>query len=159
MKGEGFKKYTEKVILSSYYNNPEATITASINSNATNPENYFSSKILQHEFAAYITAKYSYADGKNNNLVILISPELDVKFGYGIQERIERNLDYLQSSVSVDSQSDTKEEINKGVSNPSSNPSSGSKTENKVYSILLNPTAADSLSDTVQLRLVLAYGH
>jgi hypothetical protein len=65
----------------------------------------------------------------DETMVVLLSSEA-VKFGFGVEERLRRN---LQQRKNLDEKVD-------------------------VVSVLLNPTAEDSLSSTVQLQLALGYG-
>ena len=85
--------------------------------------------MLVDEAIANILARERQQSG---NVVISILDSKKVKFGYGVEERLKRRF------------TDT--------------PAAAPNTAAEVYSVLLNPTAADSLSDTFQLRLSLAYG-
>ena len=99
------------------------------------PEQYFSLRILQDEAMAAKAVSYSAAH--KNQLLVLISPLDRVIFGYGIYDRIRR---YQESNkVANDKTKETKE-------------------REKLLSLLLNPTAADSLSAIKQLQLSLGYG-
>jgi len=129
--GEGFKRYADGVITSRFEQD-------SIRQQFRSVENYFSYRILQQEYAATLLAqRFSDQDPNNelgrSKLVILLAPESDIKFGLGVEERVKRGLNRVKRGAP---------------------PSSSAN----VNSVLLNPSAADSLSDTAQLRLVLAYG-
>lgn len=129
---EGFKRYSDSVITSRFEE-------VSSDRRFTSVENYFSYRILQQEYIATLVAR-RFADASkeqgrsSKELVILLAPESDIKFGLGVEERVKRSLNRVRAD---------------------SPPSSSSS---RVYSVLLNPSATDSLSDTAQLRLVLAYG-
>ncbi len=132
MLAEGFKRYSDSVITSRFEEDSSYRRFTSI-------ENYFSYRILRQEYIATLVAR-RFADASkeqgrsSKELVILLAPESDIKFGLGVEERVKRSLNRVRAD---------------------SPPSSSSS---RVYSVLLNPSAADSLSDTAQLRLVLAYG-
>lgn len=133
---EGFKRYSDSAITSRFEED-------SSNRRFTSVENYFSYRILQQEYIATLVAR-RFADASkeqdrnSKELVILLAPESDIKFGLGVEERVKRSLDRVRADKF--------------------SPPSSSSSSNRVYSVLLNPSAADSLSDTAQLRLVLAYG-
>lgn len=73
-------------------------------------------------------------------LVLAVVDLQDVAYGYGVQGRLEHRLGLLHPTISGD--------------DPQRPPAS----QNRVVSVLLNPSAADSLAPAVQLRLALAYG-
>lgn len=127
---EGFKRYSDSVITSRFEQE------SSSSRRFTSVENYFSYRILQQEYTATLVARrFADADAANKELmVVLLAPESDIKFGLGVEERVKRSVNRVRATA------------------PSSNNNA------KVYSVLLNPSAVDSLSDTAQLRLVLAYG-
>ena len=74
-------------------------------------------------------------------MLVVIADNSEVVFGYGLQSRIERYLDFFQYKKNGISASDESKASN-----------------DEVWSLLLNPTEKDSLSFTAQLRLALAYG-
>ena len=80
-------------------------------------------------------------EGSGTVLVVLAASS-DVVFGYGLQERMKRNLNFLRGK----GKSAVSEERGKGG--------------DSVLSVLLNPITQDSLafSGNVQLRLALSYG-
>lgn len=80
------------------------------------------------------------SSSSNNGLCIVVAGADHVKFGYGLQERAIRYLNTLQPDADARAAA----------------PGGGARK--RVFSILLNPTALDSLSLTAQLRYVLAYG-
>ena len=135
MLAEGFKRYSDSVITSRF----EQDNSSSSSRRFTSVENYFSYRILQQEYTATLVARrFADADAANKELlVVLLAPESDIKFGLGVEERVKRSVNRVRAAA----------------------PSSNNNNNNaKVYSVLLNPSAMDSLSDTAQLRLVLAYG-
>lgn len=104
----------------------------------------FSEKILRDEVTASTAARYvtdKDREGSGTVLVVLAGSS-DVVFGYGLQERMKRNLNFLRGK----GKSAVSEERGKGG--------------DSVLSVLLNPITQDSLafSGNVQLRLALSYG-
>ena len=93
--------------------------------------NYFSERILVHETAATAAAKY--ASDKPDSFVALVAPTPDVRFLQGINGRIPRICQFL-------------------------NPSGNLVTANAVTTILLNPTASETLSKSRYLRLEVGTG-
>ena len=93
--------------------------------------NYFSERILVHETAATAVAKYAY--DKPDSFVAMIAPTPDVRFLQGMNGRIPRICQFL-------------------------NPTGNLVTENAVTTILLNPTAAETLSKSRYLRLEVGTG-
>lgn len=118
----GFTTYTDKVIITGFN---AAVRSGAIPTSATT-ESYFASRIFDDEALACSIAQKSLFD---ETMIVLLSSEA-VKFGFGVEERLRRN---LQRRTSMDAKVD-------------------------VVSVLLNPTAEDSLSSTVQLQLALGYG-
>ena len=105
-------------------------------------QKFVSWKLLQQEYVANQISTASENNVKGTNmpsLVIGICDEEDIKFGFGIEERTKRLLSKKGE-----------ESTNGDASSKSISPS--------VYSILINPSAKDSLSYTTQLRLTLGYG-
>jgi hypothetical protein len=95
-----------------------------------NQSNYFSERILVHETAATIAAKY--AMQRPELLVILVAPTRDLRYMNGINGRIPRICSLLNKDSKVNN--------------------------NLVTTILLNPTAEDTLSLTKHLRLEIGTG-
>ncbi|GAX20630.1 hypothetical protein FisN_3Hh518 [Fistulifera solaris] len=92
--------------------------------------NFFSQTILEHEAAATACAKYAATHG-TAPLVVTVTPMTQVRFLYGINGRIPRLCRFLgQSQV----------------------------TDDSVTTILLNPTAEDTLSKSRFLRLEIGTG-
>lgn len=140
----GFARYAEKVLLAPADNN-----------STYSDENRIAARMLQQEVIASTAAQLSMSmsmsrsdtgsddsnsvDNRHNNssgsgrLVVLWLDKRDAIFGLGVQERVRRNLQARLQQQPANTYSP------------------------EVYSVLLNPTARDSLSDTVQLRLCLAY--
>lgn len=90
--------------------------------------NFYAERILVHEAGA--TAASQYASSRPDSLVIIMAPIQDVRFLNGINGRIPRVFGKLRQSAD-DSQ----------------------VTEKSVTTILLNPTARDTLSKSNYLRL------
>ena len=130
VRGEGFQRYTDKVILPSYEFYAKNNL---LGKNPT-PEKFFASRIFNDEAIGAGAANYV-ANRPKTVMVVLAGME-KVKFGYGIRERTLRELRRLRGSATTENEA----------------------VGATVLSVLMNPTAADSLSPTVQLQLVLAYG-
>jgi uncharacterized iron-regulated protein len=155
VKAPGFQRYTEKVILPSYQFHAENKLLGPNPS----PEKFFSSRILWDEGMASSAVTYITEQPANTMMVVLTGLD-HVKFGYGIRERALRGLRNFRDrkaaanlasyeALSAAAGGDDKKKPQK--------PAEASK-DVKVLSVLLNPTAQDSLSPTVQLQLCLAYG-
>ena len=129
VKSAGFQKFTERVIVPAY----QILKNRGILNDKITPENYFAYRIFEDEALASIIADKSV---KGTTLVALLG-SAKVKFGYGVQERLQR---LLRNKFDTDSLPETKEK----------------KVD--VVGVLLNPTALDSESATVQLQLALGYG-
>lgn len=163
VKGEGFQRYTEKVISTEYTAKlisgeiqmpMQTTSTATTVAIADNIlprvpagiqfEDYFAYRIFSDEAiaskACQVLADYS----ETTTMVILASMDR-VKFGYGIQERCKRLL--LPASAQSSDAANVKSDKDKAAT-----------TGKEVLSVILNPTNLDSLSNTMQLQLCLAYG-
>ena len=104
------------------------------------PEAIFSEQIIRDEVIASNAGRYlvDNSSGEGTVLVVLAAVR-DIVFGYGLPERIKRNISFLKNKGKIVEESKGKEEV---------------------LSVLLNPTSQDSLSlpGTVQLRLALSYG-
>ena len=120
----GFTKYTDRIIVPAY----EKLAENGILSKSITPETYFAYRIFEDEAVA---AKIALSSSRDTTTIVLLG-QGKVKFGFGVQERVERNLMIKYQ----DSQS----------------------TPVDVLSILLNPSALDSESLTSQLQLSLGYG-
>lgn len=128
VKQPGFRRYTDNVIIESFATN-------NVDKTVT-PEQHFSLRILQDEAIAAKAASYSAAN--SNQLLVLISPLDRVIFGYGIYARIKRYQQlYKAGKEEVDAKAVEKESL---------------------LSLVINPTATDSLSAINQLQLTLGYG-
>lgn len=124
--GSGFKSYSDNVLLTGY---GDLIRTKNGTGTVAPFENYIASRIIRDEVMAARAAQWKKSN-PNAMLLLLLSAE-QTKYGYGVQERIKRNINkYSDSPVK----------------------------SGEVLSVLLNPTALDSYSPTVQLRLALAYG-
>lgn len=92
---------------------------------------FFAERILVHETAAGVTANY--AVQRPDSMVLVVAPTRDLRFLQGINGRIPRLCAYL-------------------------NPESNKVTEDSVTTILLNPSAKETLSKTNYLRLEIGTG-
>eukprot|EP00607_Mallomonas_marina_P010891 CAMPEP_0182421186 /NCGR_PEP_ID=MMETSP1167-20130531/6450_1 /TAXON_ID=2988 /ORGANISM="Mallomonas Sp, Strain CCMP3275" /LENGTH=420 /DNA_ID=CAMNT_0024598055 /DNA_START=276 /DNA_END=1538 /DNA_ORIENTATION=- len=144
--GDGFKRYSETVLGNTYVD----TVLASNGTLSKLPvENYIASRLIRDESIAARATKWIQTN--ENVLLVLCLSEDQVKYGYGVQERLKRNLH--PESAEMDSRSDSKTDTDTDTEKKITE-----TVANRVYSVLLNPTASDSYSETVQLRLSLAYG-
>lgn len=119
-----FKLYTEKSLFKDF--EPSSAAVAS-NEAAAKAEqgNYFAEKILVHEACATCINKW--AASRPNALVITIAPISDVRFLGGINGRVPRISKFLNKDSLVDDEA--------------------------VTTILLNPNAKETLSESKWLRL------
>lgn len=92
---------------------------------------FFSERILVHETAAGVAAKYAVT--RPDALVLVVAPTPDVRFLQGINGRIARICAFL-------------------------NPDQNKVTEDAITTILLNPTAQETLSKSRYLRLEVGTG-
>ena len=99
--------------------------------------NYFADRILFHEAAATAVAKYAVFQQQQSSLVITLAPIPDLRYLNGINGRIPRIYQCLTTGSST---------------------SEPSVTDDDVTTILLNPSAAETLSKTRRLRLELGRG-
>ena len=170
---KGFKAYTDSVILQDAYNRAARKILLAESlaqaanlppppSNLPSLENFFSERIFSDEGIASAAAQVLVATDSNEKasrkLMIVLSDVGRVKFGYGLQERVRRCLRTLRGIQISDGGAvpDSKEK-NKDYS-ADHDPQKAADEGARVWSVVLNPSAKDSLSGTAQLRLALAYG-
>ncbi|KAL3903198.1 MAG: hypothetical protein SGILL_010537 [Bacillariaceae sp.] len=95
---------------------------------------FFAERILVHEAGATVAAKY--AVERPESMVAIVAPTPDVRFLLGINGRIPRVCAAINSQKQV----------------------TNKVTENAVTTILLNPTAAETLSGSRYLRLEIGTG-
>jgi Haem-binding uptake, Tiki superfamily, ChaN len=107
--------------------------------------NYFAERILAHEAAATLISQYALGRG-NDCLVAVLAPINDLRYMGGINGRIPRIFQFLQNAP------------NSLTAEVSSSIAFAPVTMNDVTTILLNPTALDTLSRTVRLRLEIGTG-
>ena len=158
VQGEGFSRYTNSVIKEDYSNTMrsvtavgagggegggEKTALASKGgglANIPSGEKYFSNRILLDEtLASKIVATLRSVPQRTAPLVV-VSDLSRVRFGYGLMERIKRLLLLPSTAISTETTNMVASAL------PT------------VASIMINPTAQDSLSLSNQLRLSLGYG-
>lgn len=118
-----FKLYTEKSLLKDYV--PSSSTTKEEASIKAEQGNFFAERILVHEACATAIAKW--ATSRPDAMVVTIAPIPDVRFIGGINGRIPRISQYLNPESVVD--------------------------EDAVTTILLNPNAKETLSESQWLRL------
>mmetsp|Transcript_11953 Transcript_11953/g.17846 ORF Transcript_11953/g.17846 Transcript_11953/m.17846 type:complete len:510 (+) Transcript_11953:67-1596(+) len=119
-----FKLYTEKSLFKDF--RPSSAAVASDEAAAKAEQgNYFAEKILVHEACATCISKW--AASRPNALVVTIAPIPDVRFLGGINGRVPRISQFLNKDSLVDDEA--------------------------VTTILLNPNAKETLSESKWLRL------
>ena len=155
VKGPGFQRYTEKVILPSYQFHAENKLLGD------NPsqEKFFSSRILWDEGMASSAVTYLSEQSANTMMVVLTGAD-HVKFGYGIRERAIRGLKNFREKRNAANIALFEQLTASATGDEKKKPQKPAELlkDVKVLSVLLNPTAQDSLSETTQLQLCLAYG-
>ena len=135
VKNPGFTRYTERIISPAF----QKLKSRGILSEKVTQESYFGYRIYEDEAISTMIANYA---SRDTTFVALVGSGR-TKFGYGIQERTIRILN-------------TKYGIGTSPLPSTGSSSDGDKVD--VVSMLLNPTASDSESPTVQLLLTLGYG-
>lgn len=130
-----YKLYTDRSLLKEYAPNSK-------DAENDNIKGFFAERIFVHETAASVVAKY--AVDKPEALVTILAPTPDVRYLQGINGRIPRVYGALVKQTNDASSSQTV------VTNKVS--------DNAVTTILLNPTAAETLSATRFLRLEIGTG-
>lgn len=125
-----YKLYTDRSLLKDF----EPT------SAEDNIKGFFAEKIFVHETGASVVAKY--AVDKPECLVAMVAPLSDLRYLQGINGRIPRVYGSLVKQINANSQ--------KSITNKVS--------DDAVTTILLNPTALDTLSAGTKLRLEIGTG-
>eukprot|EP00986_Skeletonema_menzelii_P013437 scaffold7852_cov151-Skeletonema_menzelii.AAC.2 len=118
-----FKLYTEKSLFKDF--KPSSAAVSDEVAARAEQGNYFAEKILVHEACATRISKW--ATSRPNSLVITVAPISDVRFLGGINGRVPRISQFLNKESLVD--------------------------EEAVTTILLNPNAKETLSESKWLRL------
>lgn len=95
------------------------------------PSGFFAERILVHETAASVASKY--AATRPDSLVVIAAPTADLRFLHGINGRLPRVYNTIDASGNT-------------------------MTDDNVTTILLNPTASDTLSKSRYLRLEIGTG-
>jgi hypothetical protein len=153
----GFQRYTDKLILPSF----QSASRLGVVSGSVTTETFFATRIFEDEALACSIARNSRSD---ETMIVLLDAER-VKFGFGVEERLRRNLRFrLQANASAKvsalepDRATSIIEFQGKESPPLPLPKALEQASVDVISVLLNPTAEDSLSPTAQLQLVLGYG-
>jgi hypothetical protein len=145
---KGFKRYADASIVDDY--NRDAQRLGKKAADMPSSEKYFAKEILQNEGIAAQLAKN--VAGRPNDLTVLVTDDSRVRFGYGVKERTLKLLQVLEAGGGGEG----------APAPPSGGGSAAAITAtgnpDRVLSVMIDPTAADSLSATAQLRLSLAYG-
>jgi hypothetical protein len=124
-----YKLYTDRSLLKDYDENYVNLSTGKDTGDGRG--NFFAERILVHEAAATVAAKY--AVSRPESLVAMVAPTPDLRFLRGINGRIARICKHL-------------------------NPEANKVTNDCVTTILLNPTAKETLSKSRFLRLEIGTG-
>jgi hypothetical protein len=127
-----FKLYTERVLLKNV--DPDV-----------NTGNYFAERILAHEAAATVACRYVMSKPKPR-LVTIVAPTEDLRYLGGINGRLPRVYNSFLSSSASSSTTSNNSEVDDQITNDA------------VTTILLNPTAASTLSLIKRLRLEIGTG-
>ena len=142
----GFKRYTDRVILPKY-----AFYAANkLLGESPSEEKFFSSRLIQDEAISTKIAKSLVENSSSEETFVALLSNDRVKFGYGVLERLKYQLAYLKNLPPP-----SNEEV---LANPSQRLVASIGNQRDVLSVMLNPTAPDSTSQTTQLTLSLAYG-
>jgi len=137
-----FKLYTDRSLLK---DQPEPSESGGSSSRTAN---FFAERILVHEAAATAVARY--AASKEDALVTLVAPIADVRFLGGINGRLPRLYSFFKKNKPTDPMSTRDDAI---VVDGAANYSTTDEDADAVTTILLNPTAEETLSKTRYLRL------
>ena len=130
---KGFKRYADNVIVDNYNRAAQQLVReGKTEKDMPSSEKFFASQILENEGTAATLAKSAVQN--KDRIVVLVTDSTRVKFGYGVKERSKKLLNVVSEG------------------------SAGADDTDDVLSVLIDPTPADSLSETAQLRLTLAYG-
>ncbi|KAL3768513.1 hypothetical protein ACHAW5_006709 [Stephanodiscus triporus] len=119
-----FKLYTDKSLLKDFVASSSPTAKDEASTKAEQG-NFFAERILVHEACATAIARW--ATSRPDSLVVTIAPVADVRFLGGINGRVPRVCKYLNPESLVDDEA--------------------------VTTILLNPSAEETLSESKWLRL------
>ena len=145
-----FKLYTDRSLLKDRFilSKKDAPSSESVSEG-----NYFAERILSHEAAATFVAQYAIDHRTTDDccVIAMVAPINDVRYLGGINGRIPRIYQYLSKATD---------------SNPIKTSSTLTMTNgpeslvsmNDITTILINPTAMDTLSRTVRLRLEIGTG-
>lgn len=118
--------------------------------NNSNANNFFAERILVHEAGATAVAKYALAHP--GCVVAVVAPVNDLRYMGGTNGRIPR----VYTALLQQQQQAARDPPGGAATAPP--PPGAPLTARDVTTILLNPTAADSLSRTVRLRLEIGTG-
>eukprot|EP00536_Pseudo-nitzschia_multiseries_P000934 jgi/Psemu1/294228/fgenesh1_pm.11_\ len=130
-----YKLYTDRSLLKDVGPSNDENIRADI-------KGFFAERIFVHETGASLVAKY--AVNKPESLVVMVAPISDVRYLQGINGRIPRVYGSL---------------VKQNNANGTNSQSVTNKVSNDaVTTILVNPTAPDTLSAGVKLRLEIGTG-
>lgn len=134
-----FQLYTDRSLLKDILNGDKNDNNSTTTTTTKSSGNYFADRILCHEATATRVARY--AISHPDTLLVVLAPTSDVRYLRGINGRIPRVYNSLQTTVST-AETNRKSTI----------------SMNDVTTILLNPNPADTLSKTRRLRLEIGTG-
>ena len=129
---EGFINWTQEQKNKLYTERSLLKDWTPLDEKETAPGGFFAEKILVHETIATRMANYAFLNNKKSSLVINIAPIADVRFLGGPNGRIARICKAIKPSTTVD--------------------------EEAVTTILINPSAEETLSQSKFLRLEIGTG-
>jgi hypothetical protein len=146
-----FKLYTDRSLLKDrlLVAKKDSPLTEAISEG-----NYFAERILRHEAGATLVSQYAIdhrASADDCCLIAIVAPINDVRYLGGINGRIPRIHQYLSTNISNESSTST-------TTTTTTVPESSLVSMNDITTILINPTAMDTLSRTVRLRLEIGTG-
>jgi hypothetical protein len=133
-----FKLYTDRSLLK------DRLLLKSKNGETVSEGNYFAERILSHEAGATSVSQFAINNRNDDDdcLIAIVAPINDVRYMGGINGRIPRVYKFLSSNIESSSDASSNESI----------------SMNDITTILINPTAADTLSRTSRLRLEIGTG-
>ena len=140
VQGEGFSRYVNNVVSVEYGNALAAAGTGTAAASVVSAERFLSNRILLDETLASKAVGTIRQQPLRDAPLVLVTDLSRVRFGYGIVERLKRLLLLPSTATSTPTTMVV------------------ASTLPAVASVMLNPTAEDSLSPSNQLRLSLGYG-
>ncbi len=151
-----FKLYTDRSLLKDRL--LVAAKDAPSSESTMSEGNYFAERILSHEAGATLVSQYAIDHRSDDCCVIaIVAPINDVRYLGGINGRIPRVYQYVSAATTTDS-SDSTETTATNTSTTTATVPESLVSMNDITTILVNPTAIDTLSRTRRLRLEIGTG-